>query len=304
MLDRSWFPVDLESVGPLYGRTPLLQSALNLGAGYSKEMFSLLCERGANVLAKDFEGDTCLHLCLNFAATQVGQGSGNSPDVERERDALIYLVSQGADVKATNLWGRTVSDIVYSFLPQDRLVGSYRRDLWDAVLVICGYDALEVRGDFLRIYYYEHAARTSWWSTSRVCCYTIDHFRRLWHGWEELCPYPDDLKDTGTREGDSKSNAIQSLGRNWTYCIREEYEMEQNISVQKSLGYTPTFKLDSMEVLSQLGERDSDWDELESDSSEDEISDDNKEVSTTISSATWEFSSLPEFENPWADGRD
>ena len=115
------------------------------------------------------------------------------PPIPRERDALIVLLNEGADVRAIDDLGRSVSHVVYDDMPNDALHGSYRRDLWDAVLAICGYNVLEIRGDFRRVGRYarqrKYGGRHS---------YTKQDFRSLWNGWEEKCPYPEDLEGTAT----------------------------------------------------------------------------------------------------------
>lgn len=163
------------------GRTPFFIACSNGNGGYSKPVFSFLLDRGANVSDLGPEGQSCLHVCLGMA--------NNEWDLEREPEALIFLVAKGADIWARDRAGRSVSHVVYSDWGKDSWLGSYRRDLWDLVLTASGYNALEVRG---------HARRVGWYPreghyNSR---YTRARFRRLWAGREHLCPYPEDLEDT------------------------------------------------------------------------------------------------------------
>ncbi|KAK3900087.1 hypothetical protein C8A05DRAFT_17566, partial [Staphylotrichum tortipilum] len=98
---------------------------------------------------------------------------------------VIFLVSRGADVWATDCTGRSVSHVVYSPTVTDKYLGSYRRDLWDLALAANGYDVLKVRGNTRRVSHFN---------------YTRAHFRQLWAGREHLCHYPEDLEDTASDE--------------------------------------------------------------------------------------------------------
>ncbi len=159
------------------GRTPFLSACC--GQEYSKQVFSFLLDRGANVSDLDSACRSCLHLCLKTA--------GGSDRIEKQLEALICLIERGADVWARDHAGQSVSHVVYSLDFFSYSFGSYRRDLWDLVLTASGYDVLKVLGNFRRVGWYpktEHYSRT--------------HFRRLWEGREHLCPYPEDLEDTGS----------------------------------------------------------------------------------------------------------
>lgn len=138
---------------------------------WGTEGFALLLRHGASVRDHDFEGNTCLHLCFN---------SLHSPyppsQIQRARDAIIYLIQQGADVFAENIEGQSVSDIAYS------LKFGWSGDIWDCALARCGYDVSHFRlGRTRQAKYGPH--------------YTRDDFEDLWSGAEHLCPYYDPQED-------------------------------------------------------------------------------------------------------------
>lgn len=135
---------------------------------YTRHAFTYLVNRGANVNARDDTGATCLHLAIeNAKRPQSG-----------ELEALAYLLDQGADVHATTAQGMSVSEVAYTTSSTDVVykLGSYRGDLWDAVLAGAGYDVVEFRRGWPREEKF----------TSR---YTSSHLRELWMGREHLCPY-------------------------------------------------------------------------------------------------------------------
>ncbi|KAL2679302.1 hypothetical protein Neosp_010074 [[Neocosmospora] mangrovei] len=59
--------------------------------------------------------------------------------------------------------------------------GSYRGDLWDAAVTICGYDLTQFRASYPRVPRYNKG-------------YSRQDFERLWLGHESLCPYWDDKR--------------------------------------------------------------------------------------------------------------
>ena len=168
------------------GFTPFLRVCENLtDVDHSEELLSLLLRRGANVTDLGDIGLNCLHRCFPHLF----------PDhLEQQLAAVIFLVSRGADVWATDCIGRSVSHVVYSASQGDSLCGSYRRDLWDVVLAANGYNVFEVRGNTRRVGWYVPGY------------YVRSDFRQLWAGREHLCPYPDDLAaDTGSGEGQEEA---------------------------------------------------------------------------------------------------
>ncbi|KAI1260067.1 hypothetical protein F5Y18DRAFT_270352 [Xylariaceae sp. FL1019] len=98
--------------------------------------------------------------------------------------ALIRLVQNGTDIFAVDKWGVTVSDIAYAELvcyefDNEDSLGSYRGDLFDALLSACHYSIADFRRNRPRI-----ARYTEW--------YCRQDFEKLWEGREQLCPYWND----------------------------------------------------------------------------------------------------------------
>ncbi|EGY15827.1 uncharacterized protein VDAG_06991 [Verticillium dahliae VdLs.17] len=115
-------------------------------------------------------GWSCLHLAVHFAAFW---GSNV------ERNAIIYLVRRGADVRAKCDRGTSVTDVA-NVTKGSMRAGSYTRDLWDAVLAACGYDLHEFPRD------YPYRPR---WGSGPGKSYGMSDLQRLWKGKEYLCPY-------------------------------------------------------------------------------------------------------------------
>ena len=91
------------------------------------------------------------------------------------------MVRKGADVRAVDYSGMSISDVAYnaSYWDEKCDLGGYRGDLWDAVLSECGHNISEMRKDYPRIPHY-----TSY--------YTRECFKGLWFDREEFCPYYND----------------------------------------------------------------------------------------------------------------
>ncbi|OTA60082.1 ankyrin [Hypoxylon sp. EC38] len=144
------------------------------------EDYSMLLDLGADIHARDPDRRTCLHILL--------QGL-NIPPVHRYRETdildnfevLQFLVEMGADVRATDRHGTSVSDCAYGEKGTEDL-GSYAGDLWDSVLHSCGYEIT----DFRTLKYPRKAKYNS--------RYGRDDFEVLWRGREHLCPYWDDRR--------------------------------------------------------------------------------------------------------------
>lgn len=129
------------------GRTMLLRCSRGLGYCLGSDSIKLLIDRGANVMARDFWGDTCLHLALDSVRCP-----GRGPKGVSEKRSLLLMVKAGADVYATNNKGMSVSDVAYisNHFNHSYNLGIYRGELWDEVLTECGYDAACFREDFQR----------------------------------------------------------------------------------------------------------------------------------------------------------
>ncbi|KAI0530050.1 hypothetical protein GGR58DRAFT_268391 [Xylaria digitata] len=95
---------------------------------------------------------------------------------------LVYAIQHRADVYCANKYGVTASKLAYaeeSCYDIERDTGSYRVDLWDAVLHACGYNISEFRTACPRRARYTEL-------------YTRKDFELLWKDREHLCPYWED----------------------------------------------------------------------------------------------------------------
>ncbi|KAI0096588.1 hypothetical protein GGR51DRAFT_28628 [Nemania sp. FL0031] len=102
-------------------------------------------------------------------------------------EELVLLVRRGADVNSRDNYGSTVSEIAYAEYFCNDLVdggdlGSYRGDLWDAALDLCGEKISEFRKNYPRRARY-------------TALYTRKDFEKLWEGRENSCPYWNDITD-------------------------------------------------------------------------------------------------------------
>jgi hypothetical protein len=187
---------EINEPGNRDGSTLLLEAAGR--RSFSKEVLSLLLQKGADIRARTMDGSTCLHLCLKHligdSAIQPGFGKGME-----EQQILMHLIEQGADIRARDNRGRTVSDVAYASRTIDwwppafpegmagsktlmgcvRVDSSYVGDLWDSVLAAHGHDLDEFRRGRPRRPGFGGA-------------YTRREFELLWAGREETCPYWDD----------------------------------------------------------------------------------------------------------------
>lgn len=105
-----------------------------------------------------------------------------------ELESLVYLINWGVLVFIvdSNCW--LVLVMVYIKIIYDKkcnvsfcYIGGYRGDLWDVILVICGYDFLEFCKDYFRLLRY-------WIDYERL------DFERFWKGIEYFCFYWDDCR--------------------------------------------------------------------------------------------------------------
>ena len=164
---------------PVDGYTPLLYHCQ--GQRWNDDTVGMLLRHGADATKRNSDGQTCLHLCLSMiwvAWSNIKYGNGDRTAIRLQR-ALIDLVENGADVFAVDHFGKSVSDIAYAGDSKNRkLMGSMREDMWDSVLVVCGYKL----SDFRR----RHPRRPGYTET-----YTRRNFEELWKGREHFCPYYD-----------------------------------------------------------------------------------------------------------------
>jgi hypothetical protein len=124
---------------------PLLLHCLNYDRGFTKECFEQFLDLGADISARDYNGRTCLHVCLyNLGPYEVIQ----------QFRAVAFLVERGADPRARDKFGNSVSDYAPYRAVWDsvgRNLGSFRGDLWDAVLQSCGYNISKFREGHRRV---------------------------------------------------------------------------------------------------------------------------------------------------------
>lgn len=187
---------------------------------YTRHAFTYLVNRGANVNARDNTGATCLHLAIENAKRPL---SG-------ELETLAYLLDQGADVHATTAQGMSVSEVAYTTSSTDVVykLGSYRGDLWDAVLAGAGYDVVEFRRGWPR-------------EEKFTARYTSSHFRELWEGRGHLCPYfsfndnGDDAALKITDGATADDTATVSNVRPFEISIRQRTDISVTIDSMETL---------------------------------------------------------------------
>lgn len=143
-------------------------------------------------------GFTCLHSLVHTAHRKKDQG---------DLESLTFLIQHGADTLACDHHQNTVS--MRAYLPNENdnyysSKGSYRGDLWDAALVICGYELTDFRASYPRVARYNKN-------------YSREDFERLWLGKEHLCPYWDDKRYPETGGSDDYWRQ-PSQRRNHTSC--------------------------------------------------------------------------------------
>lgn len=137
-LDYGKHFIDIE-IRDIDGKTPLLQSSEGRYTSIHHSAAFLL-QRGANVHALDFKGDSCLHMAL--------RGSKGPDYFNSEFKLLVMLVKAGVDVYRRNMAGVSVSETAYHRSPMGPWVdncGSYFGDLWHRVLAECGYQVSDFR---------------------------------------------------------------------------------------------------------------------------------------------------------------
>lgn len=113
------------------GRTVLLDYVFNHHRK-NPQVIAMLLEKGADVHARDRDGNTCLH--LYFKRLEQDMPSYN-------RDCLLSLIRSGADISAKNNLGWTVAETVGC----GHLSRGYATDLWNTTLSHCGYDSADLR---------------------------------------------------------------------------------------------------------------------------------------------------------------
>ncbi|RSL41948.1 hypothetical protein CEP54_015656 [Fusarium duplospermum] len=184
---------DFES-SDMNGRTRLHQICMANSRSTSKrKAVAMLVAAGADLNARvvrswspeDHQtlGFTCLHSLVYTA---------HRTEDRDELETLVYLIRQGADPSAIDHHDNTVA--MRAYLPNENdnqysSKGSYRGDLWDAAVAICGYDLEQFRASYPRTARYNKN-------------YSRPDFERLWLGHESLCPYWDDKRYPETGGGE------------------------------------------------------------------------------------------------------
>ncbi|KAI0455707.1 ankyrin repeat-containing domain protein [Xylaria acuta] len=157
------------------GIPPFLHSCTSFAGDRAVEGLCKLLDAGANINARDDEGQSCLHRCLRCFWAPL-----ENTWIRKHFDVVQLLLTRGADVYARDNRGQSVCEVAYSQKDlQYGKRGSYVGDLWDAVLHSCGYDIAEFRqGNQRRANYTE--------------IYTRQDFETIWKGKEDQCPYWND----------------------------------------------------------------------------------------------------------------
>lgn len=228
---------DLESYD-LNGRTRLHQICMAETKSTSKKnALEMLTVAGANLSARIIKswspddhqtlGFTCLHSLVYKAH--------RSKDRD-ELEALVFLIRHGADVFSVDHHQHSVS--MRAYLPNDNdnqysSKGSYRGDLWDAALSICGYDVSEHRAIYPRLPRYNKSYRRK-------------DFERLWQGHESSCPYWDD--ERYPKAGGDENFWKQPIGRcDHIACSDCEDPQAERFDLEKEKGLdadVPGYALD------------------------------------------------------------
>ncbi|KAF5550069.1 hypothetical protein FNAPI_7872 [Fusarium napiforme] len=171
---------DLESLD-LNGRTRLHQVCMAESRATSKKKaVAMLAAAGANLnarVAKSWSPDD--HQTLGFTCLHSLVYKAHRSRDRDELEAVVFLIQQGADILAVDHHQYSIS--MRAYLPNDgdnqySSKGTYRGDLWDAALTICGYGISVHREGYPRVPRYNRNYRRK-------------DFERLWEGYEALCPY-------------------------------------------------------------------------------------------------------------------
>lgn len=217
------------------GETPLHLTCAN--GRWSAEVFDILLSRGAQIGDTDHLGRSCLHICIDSEWVSNDDWSwykhhrGSPSPVARFVGGMIFLIRNGVDVRATDKYDTSVSDLAYRpswnwYKPEYPRIGSVRGDVWDFCLASCGYDIAEFRqGRPRRVHYGAY--------------YSREDFEELWAGKEHLCPYfndpevPEEDPPPGWWEDESLTDESDDEECE-SYKHEEESQRGNDITVQDS----------------------------------------------------------------------
>ncbi|KAM6530371.1 hypothetical protein FALCPG4_008498 [Fusarium falciforme] len=176
---------DFES-SDMNGRTRLHQICMADSRSTSKrKAVGMLVAAGADMNARIAQsGSPDDHQTLGFTCLHSLVYTAHRTEDRDELETLVYLIRKGADPSAVDHHDNTVA--MRAYLPNENdnrysSKGSYRGDLWDAAVAICGYDLEQFRASYPRVPRYNKS-------------YSRQDFERLWLGHESLCPYWDDKR--------------------------------------------------------------------------------------------------------------
>ncbi|KAM6537767.1 hypothetical protein FALCPG4_003672 [Fusarium falciforme] len=324
-IELAWNPefvtpfADINTYRTKSGQSPLLAACNNGAYGYNWECFHRLLKFGANIEDRDGHGRTCLHLCIRNLSRP-----GRLPEFE----TIQYLVRQGADPRAVDKSGRSVSDIAYTMGEIWGTKCSYPGDLWDAVLHSCGYDIARFRSGYRRRAIYTTPAHNRV-SHKQYCRHS---FERLWGGRGAECPYWNDEpwpplgpgeEDSDDESQDYECTCYQCSKYYWDVDYEEsesgseldtEEDEEQTSSDDGSVrGYPHYLPVDQGEEQSEsnmgeamsTGDVQSYWDETSTlpgfgdliQGMPSENSQDSPDIRNSIVGTPWSLSM--DLENPW-----
>jgi hypothetical protein len=168
--------IDLKTYVSQPSEWPALPFLIYFGiAPCTPDKLELLLNRGADVQYRTPEGFTCLHDLLLRVNKMYPRDT--FPEL---RDCFVVLLKRGADVYATDYFGRSVTEYAYSL---NNFVG----DVWDAALARCNFSVSDFRRNCPWRQSYPFYGKHCYDSTEFV--YRRGDFERLWEGMEHLCPY-------------------------------------------------------------------------------------------------------------------
>ncbi|KAJ4326733.1 hypothetical protein N0V84_002853 [Fusarium piperis] len=184
---------DFES-SDMNGRTRLHQICMADSRSTSKrKAVAMLVSAGADLnarITRSWSPDD--HQTLGFMCLHSLVYAAHRTEDRDDLETLVYLIKQGADAFSVDHHGNTVA--MRAYLPNENdnqysSIGSYRGDLWDAAVTICGYDLEQFRKSYPRIPRYNKS-------------YSRKDFEGLWLGHESLCPYWDNERYPETEAAD------------------------------------------------------------------------------------------------------